>query len=282
MPSVTRTPPGRRSPGREQLERRLLDATERLMRDGASFTELSVDRLAGAAGISRASFYIYFEDKGHLLRRLASRVFGELTDSARRWLECGRAAQPRRRAGGDDPHHRHLSPASGGAGGAQRDVRLRPPDGADLPRDTDRHLRPAHPGHRRRSGRRVDPPAAGRDHHRERVDLDGRAGLPGRTYRPSRPPTTRSWPTRWQKSFGAHCISRPPRGTDHTAPLTPPPGHRRAPRACAARRAAHWSSVPSWSPVRWRRRPPRRGPPAPPPARAVPRRRQRRTGRTPR
>ncbi|AAS04579.1 TetR/AcrR family transcriptional regulator [Mycobacterium avium] len=89
MPSVTRTPPGRRSPGREQrreqLERRLLDATERLMRDGASFTELSVDRLAGAAGISRASFYIYFEDKGHLLRRLASRVFGELTDGARRW-----------------------------------------------------------------------------------------------------------------------------------------------------------------------------------------------------
>lgn len=67
------------------MERRLLDATERLMRDGASFTELSVDRLSTEAGISRASFYIYFEDKGHLLRRLAGQVFADLADSADRW-----------------------------------------------------------------------------------------------------------------------------------------------------------------------------------------------------
>jgi AcrR family transcriptional regulator len=89
MPSLTRKPPGHRGVGRaqrrEQMERRLLDATERLMRDGASFTELSVDRLSSEAGISRASFYIYFEDKGHLLRRLADRVFGDLTDGARSW-----------------------------------------------------------------------------------------------------------------------------------------------------------------------------------------------------
>lgn len=89
MPSLTRQPRGHRSVGREQrreqMERRLLDATERLMRDGASFTELSVDRLSGEAGISRASFYIYFEDKGHLLRRLAGQVFGDLTDGARSW-----------------------------------------------------------------------------------------------------------------------------------------------------------------------------------------------------
>lgn len=67
------------------MERRLLDATERLMSDGASFTELSVDRLSSEAGISRASFYIYFEDKGHLLRRLANQVFSDLADSADRW-----------------------------------------------------------------------------------------------------------------------------------------------------------------------------------------------------
>ncbi|MEB4209640.1 TetR/AcrR family transcriptional regulator [Mycobacterium sp. 94-17] len=89
MPSLTRKPQGHRGVGREQrreqMERRLLDATERLMRDGASFTELSVDRLSGEAGISRASFYIYFEDKGHLLRRLAGQVFRDLTDSARSW-----------------------------------------------------------------------------------------------------------------------------------------------------------------------------------------------------
>ncbi len=85
MPSVTRKPQARRQERREQIERRLLDATERLMRDGASFTELSVDRLAGEAGMSRANFYIYFEDKGDLVRRLAGQVFGELAHSAERW-----------------------------------------------------------------------------------------------------------------------------------------------------------------------------------------------------
>lgn len=89
MSSLTRKPQDHRGPGRaqrrEQMERRLLDATERLMRDGASFTELSVDRLSREAGMSRASFYIYFEDKGHLLRRLAGQVFGDLTEGARSW-----------------------------------------------------------------------------------------------------------------------------------------------------------------------------------------------------
>jgi AcrR family transcriptional regulator len=89
MPSVTRSPQAKREHARqqrrEQMERQLLDATERLMRDGTSFTELSVDRLSTEAGISRASFYIYFEDKGHLLRRLAGQVFADLADSADRW-----------------------------------------------------------------------------------------------------------------------------------------------------------------------------------------------------
>jgi len=76
------------------MERRLLDATERLMRDGASITELSVDRLATEAGISRASFYIYFEDKGHLLRRLAGQVFGDLASGAERWWRVARRHNP--------------------------------------------------------------------------------------------------------------------------------------------------------------------------------------------
>ncbi|MGB9305796.1 MAG: TetR/AcrR family transcriptional regulator [Mycobacterium sp.] len=85
MPSVTRKPQTNREQRREQMERRLLDATERLMAAGASFTELSVDRLSTDAGISRASFYIYFEDKGHLLRRLARQVFADLANGAERW-----------------------------------------------------------------------------------------------------------------------------------------------------------------------------------------------------
>ena len=85
MPSVTRRPQAKRQERREHIERRLLDATERLMRDGASFTELSVDRLSTEAGMSRASFYIYFEDKGDLLRRLAGQVFSDLANGADRW-----------------------------------------------------------------------------------------------------------------------------------------------------------------------------------------------------
>lgn len=85
MPSVTRKPQANREERRQQIERRLLEATDRLMSDGSSFTELSVDRLATEAGISRASFYIYFEDKGHLLRRLATQVFADLTEAAQKW-----------------------------------------------------------------------------------------------------------------------------------------------------------------------------------------------------
>jgi AcrR family transcriptional regulator len=94
MPSVTRKPQARRQERRGQIERGLLDATERLMATGASFTELSVDRLATEAGISRASFYIYFEDKGDLLRRLAGQVFDDLADAAGRWWSVSRRRDP--------------------------------------------------------------------------------------------------------------------------------------------------------------------------------------------
>jgi AcrR family transcriptional regulator len=94
MPSVTRKPQANRQERREQIERQLLDATERLMADGASFTELSVDRLATEAGISRASFYIYFEDKGDLLRRLAGQVFEDLAGAAERWWGVSRHRDP--------------------------------------------------------------------------------------------------------------------------------------------------------------------------------------------
>jgi len=84
----------KRQERREQIERQLLEATERLMAAGASFTELSVDRLATEAGISRASFYIYFEDKGHLLRNLAGQVFADLADAGDRWWSVAEKRDP--------------------------------------------------------------------------------------------------------------------------------------------------------------------------------------------
>jgi AcrR family transcriptional regulator len=90
MPSVTRRTQGSRKERRATIERQLLQATERLMGEGLAFTEISVDRLATEAGISRATFYVYFEDKGQLLRQLAQQVFDELADAARVWWQVAR------------------------------------------------------------------------------------------------------------------------------------------------------------------------------------------------
>jgi AcrR family transcriptional regulator len=88
MASVTRNAQPSRADRRAELERRLLSATERLMEEeGLAFTELSVDRLATEAGISRATFYVYFEDKGHLLRLLARQVMDEISGAARQWWQ---------------------------------------------------------------------------------------------------------------------------------------------------------------------------------------------------
>src|SRR5260370_30224798 len=86
--------PSRREERREQIELQLLAATDRLMAAGATFTELSVDRLATEAGISRATFYVYFEDKGQLLRELARQVFGELSDGAHQWWDTADRHDP--------------------------------------------------------------------------------------------------------------------------------------------------------------------------------------------
>jgi AcrR family transcriptional regulator len=85
MPSVTRASQTSRQDRRDALERRLLEATERLMGEGASFTELSVERLAGAVGISRSTFYVHFRDKGDVARVLARNVLTELRETSSGW-----------------------------------------------------------------------------------------------------------------------------------------------------------------------------------------------------
>jgi AcrR family transcriptional regulator len=92
MPSVTRPANNRRRDRREALERRLFAATEELVSHGAGFTELSVERLAAAAGISRSTFYVHFEDKGDLVRRLATTVLTELRDVSGHWWDTAEHA----------------------------------------------------------------------------------------------------------------------------------------------------------------------------------------------
>ncbi|WP_436499262.1 TetR/AcrR family transcriptional regulator [Actinokineospora sp. HUAS TT18] len=99
MPSVTRPTPSSRQDRRAALEKRVLEATEQLVNEGVSFTELSVERLAAMAGISRSTFYVHFEDKGDLARRLARTVLAELAEvSGGWWGEADDADRDRLRA----------------------------------------------------------------------------------------------------------------------------------------------------------------------------------------
>jgi TetR/AcrR family transcriptional regulator, ethionamide resistance regulator len=68
-------------------ERRLMlirvfgDVLERLAAEGQSFHDVKVQTLIDAAGISRATFYSYFEDKGDLLVAISEDLLDELWDS---------------------------------------------------------------------------------------------------------------------------------------------------------------------------------------------------------
>jgi AcrR family transcriptional regulator len=56
---------------------------------GSTFTELSVERLVAEAGMSRSTFYVYFEDKGALLLALESASMRSFYDGARTWIDHG-------------------------------------------------------------------------------------------------------------------------------------------------------------------------------------------------
>lgn len=92
MPSVTRAAQASKRDRREAMELRLFAATEELVRDGSSFTEVSVERLAAAAGISRSTFYVHFQDKGDLVRKLARTVLTELRDVSSHWWTAAEQA----------------------------------------------------------------------------------------------------------------------------------------------------------------------------------------------
>jgi AcrR family transcriptional regulator len=70
---------------REAVQAAVLEATEGLLRDGASFADLNVERIARAAGISRTAFYFYFADKRELLMRLTEDVSDLLYAQADLW-----------------------------------------------------------------------------------------------------------------------------------------------------------------------------------------------------
>jgi TetR/AcrR family transcriptional regulator, ethionamide resistance regulator len=95
MPSVTR-PSSRHRQRRDEIELRVLDATEEMLRDGARFTQVGVERISRAAGIARSTFYVHFADKGDLLIRLAERATEELFAASDEWWEHDHSGGPAR------------------------------------------------------------------------------------------------------------------------------------------------------------------------------------------
>jgi TetR/AcrR family transcriptional regulator, ethionamide resistance regulator len=72
---------------RAALQARIGEATAELLRDGATYADLSVDRIARRAGVSRTTFYDYFSDKRDLLLWLASTLVTPQVAEAEEWRE---------------------------------------------------------------------------------------------------------------------------------------------------------------------------------------------------
>ena len=70
---------------RAAVEAALLEATEELLAEGASFADLGVERIATQAGITRTAFYFYFADKRELLMALTADVNKLLLEQANLW-----------------------------------------------------------------------------------------------------------------------------------------------------------------------------------------------------
>ncbi len=70
---------------REESERQILEAAERLLRE-RPFRDLTVDDLMAAAGQSRTAFYRHFDDRQELLVRLLRDFAEELYETAGTWL----------------------------------------------------------------------------------------------------------------------------------------------------------------------------------------------------
>jgi AcrR family transcriptional regulator len=79
--------PRRAKPGgQREIARTVLAAAERLLAE-RPLEELTVADLIEAAGISRASFYFYFESKNAVATALLEQTVDQLDETARPWLE---------------------------------------------------------------------------------------------------------------------------------------------------------------------------------------------------
>ena len=71
---------------RAAIQAAVLEATEALLTEGATFADLGIERIATRAGISRTAFYFYLKDKRELLMRLTEEVNALLFEQADIWF----------------------------------------------------------------------------------------------------------------------------------------------------------------------------------------------------
>ena len=95
MPAIK----SRRAPTKgDQREQALIDAARAVFRD-KSIGQVTIDELAGAAGIARSGFYFYFESKQALLAALVDQRLAEADLEMAEWLASDgldRAARDRK------------------------------------------------------------------------------------------------------------------------------------------------------------------------------------------
>ncbi len=86
MGSVTGKSRANADPGTGRHDLAMMRAIAELSEKGHSFTEVPVELLARTAGISRATFYLHYRDKGALVERLALRLSGEILTITDHWI----------------------------------------------------------------------------------------------------------------------------------------------------------------------------------------------------
>lgn len=77
----------KRAQRRDERRARILAIVEQQLREGETFADLKVGRIVAEAGISRTTFYVYFEDKTDLLRTWYADVTEDIIAAARAWWE---------------------------------------------------------------------------------------------------------------------------------------------------------------------------------------------------
>ncbi|HEY2220624.1 TetR/AcrR family transcriptional regulator [Actinomycetospora sp.] len=80
---------GRRAAART----RLLEVVERRLRDGETFADIKVGEIVAEAGLSRTTFYVYFEDKADLLRTWYGDVSSTILNAAQVWWDLDARAE---------------------------------------------------------------------------------------------------------------------------------------------------------------------------------------------